>query len=79
MKIGALETPFSADTWGGFCWIAEGAKQYNPGWRWGQAWFSTLEAFHPELADIIRGTELDPYHDDSKLDAFCEALVEWFK
>lgn len=45
-------------------------------WRVGQFAFNELLRFRPDLAEQIRGTELDPFHQDSRLPAFLESLEE---
>lgn len=42
----------------------------NPDWRWGQCLFNALSALDYERAETIRGTVLDPFYDDSRVDAF---------
>ena len=46
-------------------------RQENVWSRHGQALFNVLEEMHPELAELIRGTTLDPFyargHDFTKL------------
>lgn len=43
-----------------------------PQWRLGQTYFNVLHTLHPELANEIRGTALDPFHvrDRDMLNAF---------
>jgi len=43
--------------------------------RSGQAFFNVLHRDYPELAEEIRGTELDPFYDSGKNDKF----IEWLK
>lgn len=43
------------------------------GERKGQAWFNALADSHPALANVIRGTELDPFYNDAVFPKF----VEW--
>lgn len=51
---------------------------YDGDWREGQAAFNVLAAMHPQLADSVRSTGLDPFYDDSRLAEFyawvCEKL-----
>lgn len=42
----------------------------NPSWRKGQTYFNVLTDVRPDLADLIRGTGIDPYHQDCNLAAF---------
>lgn len=42
----------------------------NPSWRYGQAYFNTLCDVAPELAEEIRGRDLDPFHRDEVLPSF---------
>ena len=36
--------------------------------RKGQAFFAALNFLHPAIADKIRATQIDPFHDDEKLE-----------
>ena len=37
-----------------------------------------LHAVRPELSNLVRGTEFDPFYDDTKFAAFCLRLSqEW--
>ena len=42
--------------------------------RIGQALFNGLYAVRPDIADAIRGSDTDPFHDDSRLPAFLAEL-----
>lgn len=42
--------------------------------RNGQVAFNELYAIDPGLADLIRGTEADPFYDDSRLAVFQETV-----
>jgi hypothetical protein len=44
-------------------------------WRKGQAYFNALHEVHPELADEIRGGNLDPFYQDKRIDEF----LAWVK
>jgi hypothetical protein len=44
-------------------------------WRPGQWAFNLLHEIRPELADDVRGGDLDPYHDDKRLGAFMAWLM----
>ena len=44
-------------------------------WRRGQAFFHNLYGVRPDLAERIRMTALDPYHDD----ALIPAAVAWLR
>lgn len=39
-------------------------------WRMGQTFFNVLNEMYPELAEDIRGTALDPFHNDVIIPAF---------
>ena len=46
-------------------------QRTHPEWRRGQAAFNCLASNFPELAEKVSGSlTVDPFHDDSKLDAF---------
>lgn len=57
----------------------------RPQWRYGQSLFNTLLGIRPDLAEQIRGTEIDPFHarggtDDPRLYKFGEFVNrEWDK
>lgn len=51
------------------------ALRDNPGWRAGQAYFNVLNDVDPESANKIRGTQRDPFHQDSRLDSFMLHLI----
>ena len=38
----------------------------NRAWRKGQTLFNALYEIYPELADEMRGTQFDPFYDDSR-------------
>ncbi len=38
----------------------------HPDWRRGQALFNALHGVFPALAEQIRGTDADPFHDESR-------------
>jgi hypothetical protein len=40
--------------------------------RRGQNYFNALNDLHHDLANQIRGTDLDPFYDDKKLASFLE-------
>jgi hypothetical protein len=39
-------------------------------WRYGQTCFNVFDSLYPELADKIRGTERDPFHNDDRVPEF---------
>lgn len=45
-------------------------KYSQPRWRDGQTYFNVLYAGRPDLADAVRGTDLDPFHRDDRVPAF---------
>lgn len=49
----------------------------NPNEREGQALFNTLFEYEPRFADSIRGTNNDPFHDDSIIDSCLEYFHYW--
>lgn len=44
--------------------------------RRGQAYFNVLHDERPDIAQELVGGPLDPFYDDSKLDAFLAAVAE---
>ena len=46
--------------------------------RYGQTCFNVLYLLDPDLADSIRGTDLDPFHNDNRVPEFLKRLRdEW--
>lgn len=55
------------------------AKQLLPElerWRWGQTAFNVLSELRPDLAEEVRGTDMDPFHDDRKYILLFEFLLK---
>lgn len=52
-----------------------GERARHPEWRGGQLIFNHLSIHRPDLAERIRGTDLDPFYDDSKISS-CLAWLE---
>ena len=44
--------------------------------RAGQAAFNALEEAFPQIASVIRGTDEDPFYDDSRLTLFYRRVAE---
>lgn len=44
--------------------------------RLGQAWFNELFDINTDIANLVRGTEIDPFHNDTKLAAFLKAVCD---
>ena len=42
----------------------------NPDWRQGQTYFNALHRVRPDLAEKVRGSELDPFHSDDRIPGF---------
>lgn len=57
-------------------WVAlkQNLAKYCPPLREGQCYFNTLYEVNPELANEIRGTNIDPFYLDSRIDAFVDFL-----
>lgn len=53
-----------------FCALVAHYRAENPAQRDGQAHFNLLHELHPEIADEIRSTPIDPFHVDAALPAF---------
>jgi hypothetical protein len=49
----------------------------NPAWRLGQAYFNVLNVIAPDLANEIRGTDLDPFYKEK--DDGIQELIEWLE
>lgn len=57
----------------------EYAEEYyrsEPTQRIGQAYANALSDLYPDMANELIGTDLDPFHNDSRLHEFLEAVEE---
>jgi hypothetical protein len=53
-------------------------KQFMSNWRMGQTYFNVLTEVKPVLAEKIRGTAIDPFHDDKNIANFLtEVCFSW--
>lgn len=50
-------------------------KPTSEQWRRGQAYFNVLYDVKPNLADKVRGTLLDPFHNDARIPDFIVYVV----
>lgn len=48
----------------------------HPEQRKGQAYFNALSTAAPKMAEAVRGTDADPFYDDSRLPDFFLAIAE---
>lgn len=56
--------------------MAKRAREIYPEWRYGQAVFNTCHSLFPEIADSLRGTEYDPFYEDTRVEAFLQQVEE---
>ena len=47
--------------------------------RVGQIYFNTLLDINNDLANIIRGTENDPFYSDEKIPLFIQSITDYYK
>ena len=47
----------------------EATHSYYPGWRDGQRMFNLLRHVNPACAEQLRGTQADPFYEDSRIPA----------
>lgn len=52
------------------------AEMMKHRWRKGQCYFNQLLDSHPQLAEKIRGADIDPFHRDSCIPDFLEYLQQ---
>lgn len=63
-----------------FLELATAIKGYRPkSLRLGQWAFNLLSDYHPQIAQVLSGTEYDPFHDDTKIPAFLRQLLLFVK
>lgn len=53
---------------------AEKVHRKNPEWRRGQAYFNTLYAVRPDIANMIVSTGVDPFYRDDWIPAFLDVV-----
>lgn len=49
---------------------------YFPEYRRGQALFNACLELYPDIANQLRGTDCDPFHNDKRIDAFLGRVQE---
>ena len=49
-------------------------QRKHPEWRWGQTLFNVLYEMRPDLSEMYRGEQLDPFYNDRIIDAFLESV-----
>lgn len=49
----------------------------NSEWRLGQTYFNVLHTIAPDLANEIRGTDLDPFYKEGN--GYVEEFIEWLE
>jgi len=54
--------------------ILEDANKQDSDWREGQYVFNLLYQHYPEVADAIRGTELDMFYVDARIEDFVRII-----
>lgn len=59
------------------CKLSAQLIRNQPHWREGQAAFNALRQIDEECALAVTATAVDPFYDDSRLDAFWEFITEW--
>lgn len=64
------------DTWQVIDYVQAGMLARHKTWRAGQALFNAIDLVRPDLADQIRGTDLDPFHSHAKIAATCAWLKQ---
>lgn len=48
----------------------------NSQYRAGQSFFNALYIMHPEIADNIRGSTVDPYYQDDKIELCIKTITD---
>lgn len=51
-------------------WELVGEYSKNPSLRKGQNYFNALYETYPEIANRIRGTSVDPFYSDDRIESF---------
>lgn len=54
-------------------WLAR-SRRAGTSERLGQAVFNVVAEIFPEEVEKVRGSLVDPFYDDRKIDAFCDVL-----
>ena len=74
-KTGDMKTITSAEWFELMSKACRYQQEHNYTVRLGQALFNVLADSHPEIADYVRGTEFDPYYDNSRLNVLQNTIV----
>lgn len=45
-------------------------------WRFGQVLFNELTMVRPDISEQIRGTQMDPFYKDEKMDLFLNFVAD---
>lgn len=59
----------------GYLKLVNQIQKKNPSWRKGQTHFNVLHDVRPDLAELIRGTSIDPFHKDCVLSEFLHRVA----
>ena len=63
-----METKITKEEYETVLEAAKLARLQYPMWRWGQAVFNTMYELHPDFANELRGTKMDPFYIDENVD-----------
>lgn len=56
--------------------FARRMQTINPQYRAGQSFFNALYIMHPEIADNIRGSTVDPYYQDDNMELCTKTITD---
>lgn len=51
-------------------------RSANPTWRWGQVVFNVGRDMFPVIFEGIRGSKLDPFYDNTRVDQLIQVIFE---
>lgn len=74
-----MHVKIQTDKWQTLDYVQAGMLARNKTWRAGQGLFNALELIIPEFANDIRGTRIDPFHDNSKIQVCLIAAYEYIE
>lgn len=56
--------------------LQEEFMKIHSNWRKGQSFFNALYILYPDVGDAVRGTSVDPYHRDEKIEDCINFLIK---
>lgn len=52
--------------------LVASTQKAEPEWRVGQTYFNVLHMYRPDLSEMVRGNDIDPFYQDKCLPGFLD-------